>query len=132
MTLAPAPQNPERSPNVFERKQSPAIPGQEGPMRFEEGLGTDPDVPSDFIVGATSGSVTAPGRPNRNVPVWEKPASETMKQRAHAGSAAWVDAPTFLGEFVNGSFVDYSEVRFEEVIRNGARQERPAPNAVRD
>lgn len=132
MTIAPAPQNPERSPNVFERKLSPATPGQEGPMRFEEGLGTDPDVPSDFVTGATQGVVTAPGRPNRNQKVDTKDAAETMKQRAHAGSAAWVDAPTFLGEFVQGSFTDYSEVHFEEVYRNGARQERPAPNTVRD
>lgn len=132
MTIAPAPQNPERSPNIFERKVSPALPGQEGPMRFEEGLGTDPDVPSDFVVGATQGVASAPGRPNRNQKVDTKPAAETMKQRAHAGSAAWVDAPTFLSEFVQGSFTDYAEVHFEEVYRNGARQERPAPNVVRD
>lgn len=132
MTIAPAPQNPERSPNVFERKLSGAVPGQEGPLRFEEGLGTDPDVPNEFVKGATQGTLSAPGRPNRNTPVFVKPASETMQERAHAGSAAWVDAPTFLNEFVTGSFTDFSAPRFEEVVRNGARQERPAPNQVRD
>lgn len=132
MTVAPAPQFPERTPNEFERKFSPATPGQEGPLRFEEGLGTDPDVPSDFVVGATQGMQTAQGRPNRNIKVDTKTAQETMAQRAHAGSAAWVDAPTFLGEFVQGSFTNRSFPVFEEVVRNGARQERPAPNAVRD
>lgn len=132
MTLAPAPQNPERSPNIYERKYSPAVPGQEGPLRFEEGLGTDPDVPNDFVTGATQGTLTAPGRPNRNANVFTKPAAETMSQRSHPGSAAWVDAPTFLGEFVQGSFTNFSEPQFEEVVRNGARQERPAPNAVTD
>ena len=132
MSVAPAPQFPERTPNEFERKFSPAAPGQEGPLRFEEGLGTDPDVPNDFVVGASQGMTTAPGRPNRNVKVDTKPAAETMSQRAHAGSAAWVDAPTFLGEFVQGSFTNRAFPVFEEVVRNGARQERPAPNAVRD
>lgn len=132
MSVAPAPQFPERTPNEFERKYSAATPGQEGPLRFEEGLGTDPDVPSDFVVGASQGMMTAPGRPNRNVKVDTKTAAETMSQRAHPGSAAWVDAPTFLGEFVQGSFTNRSFPVFEEVYRNGARQERPAPNAVRD
>lgn len=132
MTIAPAPQSPERLPHIYERKFSPAAPGQEGPLRFEEGLATDPDVPSDFVVGATQGSITAPGRPNRNAKVDTKPAAETMKQRAHAGSAAWVESPTFLSEFVTGSFTDFSEPTFETVVRNGARQERPAPTVVRD
>lgn len=132
MTIAPDPQFPEVTPTVFERKVSPAFPGQEGPTRFEEGLGSDPDVPQDFVVGISQGHTSSPGRPNRNAPVFVKPAAEAMKQRAHAGSASWVDAPTFLGEFVTGSFTDYAQVRFEEVFRNGARQERPAPNIVND
>lgn len=132
MAIAPDPQFPEVTPTVFEAKVSPATPGQEGPTRFEEGLGTDPDVPQDFVVGIAQGHNSAPGRPNRNASVFVKPAAETMKQRAHAGSASWVDAPTFLGEFVRGSFTDYAQVQFEEVFRNGARQERPAPNIVND
>lgn len=132
MAIAPNPQFPETAPNVYERKFSPAPAGQQGPTRFEEGLATDPDVPSDFIVGIGQGHAVAPGRPNRNASVFVKPAAETMKQRAHAGSAAWVDAPTFLKEFVTGSFTDYSEVQFEEVFRNGGRQERPAANIVND
>jgi hypothetical protein len=45
-----APQNPypERVGNVFERKVAPDAPGGRGPMRFEEGLGTDTDLPTEF------------------------------------------------------------------------------------
>lgn len=132
MAISPAPPTPERSPNVWEGKYALGQPGQAGPLRFEEGLGTDPDVPRDFVLGASQGSATLPGRPNVNAPVFVKSAQETMQERAHAGSAAWVDAPTFLKEFMTGSFTDYSQTQFEEVVRNGARQERPAPNVVND
>ena len=64
--------------------------------------------------------------------VFEKYPDETMKQRAHVGSAAWVEAPTYLGEFAQGNFGDHSEVVIEEVIRNGARQARPNPAQVVD
>lgn len=131
-SLGPAPQFPERAPNTYERKISPALPGQRGPLRFEEGVATDTDVPSDFQTGVMQGYVTPPGRINHNSNVFEKWPEETMRQRAHVGSAAWVEAPTFLGEFVQGSFTDYAEVRYEEVVRNGARQQRLNPTVVND
>lgn len=131
-TLGPAPQFPERSPNTYERKFSPATPGQRGPLRFEEGVATDTDVPSDFQTGVMQGYITPPGRINHNANVFEKWPEETMRQRAHVGSAAWVEAPTFLGEFVQGSFTDYADVRYEEVVRNGARQQRLNPTVVFD
>ena len=131
-TLGPAPQYPERSPNVYERKFSPAQPMQRGPLRFEEGVATDTDVPNDFSLGAMQGYITPPGRINHNTNVFEKWPEEAMRERAHVGSAAWVEAPTYLGEFVQGSFTDYAEVRYEEVIRNGARQARMNPTIVLD
>lgn len=131
-SLGPSPQFPERAPNTYERKFSPATPGQRGPLRFEEGVATDTDVPSDFQTGVMQGYVTPPGRINHNANVFEKWPEETMKQRAHVGSAAWVEAPTFLGEFVQGSFTDYAEVRYEEVVRNGGRQQRLNPTIVTD
>lgn len=132
MSLAPAPRFPERAPNFYERKFSPAIPGQAGPLRFQEGVGTDTDVPQQFGVGVANGVAAAPGRPNRNAPVWVRPAEETMRERAHVGSAAWVEAPSFLSEFAGGAFTDRAFPVYEEVVNNGAHQQRPNPATVID
>ena len=53
-----------------------------------------------------------------------------MAERAHMGSAAWVEAPTFLGEFANGS----NEVPqvYPQVDRSGGRYERLNPANVPD
>jgi hypothetical protein len=131
-TIAPAPQFPEDPGTVYERKFAAAIPGQRGPLRFEEGTATDTDVPRDFQKGIMQGLMTPPGRPNHNMNVFEKYPEETMQERAHVGSAAWVEAPAYLGEFARGSFADYAEVTYEEVIRNGARQQRMNPALVVD
>lgn len=130
--IAPVPMFPERQSNVYERKMSAAVPGQRGPLRFEEGIATDTDVPSEFGNGMTQGYVTPPGRPNHNMNVFEKSPEETMAERAHVGSAAWVEAPTYLQEFANGSFNDYAEAQFEENFRTGARYQRINPAVVLD
>ena len=130
--IAPTPQFPERPGATYERKMSPATPGLRGPLRFEEGIATDTDVPNDFQVGLDQGYDTPAGRPNHNENVFEKYPEETMKERAHVGSAAWVEAPTYLGEFAQGNFGDHSEIVIEEVIRNGSRYERMNPASVAD
>ena len=61
-----------------------------GPLRFEEGVATDTDIPNDFGLGAygdTAGD--ARGRPFLNV----KDPDETMRERAHVGSC-FVDRGT--------------------------------------
>ncbi len=131
MGIAPAPQYPERSPQVYERKLA-ENDERRGPLRFEEGIATDTDVPTDFQKGVMSGFASAPGRPNRNAPVWQKPAEETLMERAHVGSAAWIEAPTFLGEFAHGSFTNYAEQTVEAVVRTGARTARLNPTVVND
>ena len=131
MGIAPAPQFPERSPQVYERKLA-ENDERRGPLRFEEGIATDTDVPTDFQKGVMSGFAAAPGRPNRNAPVWQKPAAETLAERAHVGSAAWIEAPTFLGEFAHGSFTNYAEQTVETVVRSGARTARLNPTVVND
>jgi len=131
MGISPAPRFPERSPQVFERKGA-ANDVRRGPLRFEEGIATDTDVPSDFQKGMMQGMIAAQGRPNRNANGFEKPAAETLAERAHVGSAAWVEAPTFLGEFAHGSFTDYAEQKFEEVIRSGGRSQRASATVVND
>lgn len=131
MAISPAPRFPERAPQMYERKMGDN-PVRRGPLRFEEGIATDTDVPDDFQKGMMQGSAVAAGRPNRNAPVWQKPAAETLSERAHVGSAAWAEAPTFLGEFAHGSFTDYAEQTIETVARSGGRQQRTAPTVVTD
>ena len=130
--LAPAPQFPERISTVYEAKVAPSIPGNRGPLRFEEGIGTDTDVPNEFTKGAMQGYITAPGRPNHNANVFEKYPEETMQERAHVGSAAWVEAPTYLGEFAHGSMNDYAQQTFEDVVRSGGHYGRLNPAVVTD
>lgn len=130
MGLAPNPRYPERVGSTYEAKVGQNYE-RRGPLRFEEGLSTDSDVPNDFTVGVMQGYQTAPGRPNHNANVFEKYPEETMRQRAHVGSAAWVEAPTFLGEFSHGAS-NAAEIKYEEVDRSGGRYERLNPANVPD
>jgi hypothetical protein len=130
--IAPVPSFPERTGAVYERKMSAAQAGLRGPLRFEEGVATDTDVPNDFQLGLNQGYDTPAGRPNHNVNVMEKYPEETMRARAHVGSAAWVEAPTYVGEFSTGTFSDYAETKIEEVFRSGSRYGRMNPAAVAD
>jgi hypothetical protein len=131
MGIAPAPQFPERSPQVYERKLTGNVE-RRGPLRFEEGIATDTDVPTDFETGIMNGFAAAPGRPNRNAPVWQKSAAETLAERAHVGSAAWIEAPTFLGEFAHGSFSQNAEQVVETKVVSGGRTARLNPTVVND
>ena len=130
--IAPTPQFPERVGTSYERKFSPATPGLRGPLRFEEGIATDTDVPNDFQLGLDQGYDTPAGRPNHNENVFEKYPEETMRERAHVGSASWVEAPTYLGEFAQGNFGDHSQIVIEEVVRSGVRYGRMNPASVND
>jgi hypothetical protein len=133
MSLGPDPQFPERGNYNYEDIQGPNRAGQRGPLRFEEGLATDTDLPDSFREGMLEFMVPAPGRLNHVNPATQfKMPEETMAQRAHVGSAAWVDAPTMLGEFAHGSFTDQAEMRYEAVVRNGRIQKRRAPEVVSD
>lgn len=130
-TLGPAPQYPERNPQFYENKYSAAYPGGRGPLRFEEGVATDTDVPNDFMVGVQQGYITSPGRMNHNAKVDTKWPIETVQQRAHVGSAAWVEAPTFLGNFAGGaSSGGVNEFVLE--YRDGGRYHRINPALIDD
>jgi hypothetical protein len=130
MGLAPNPGFPERVGNTYETKVGQNLP-RRGPLRFEEGIATDTDVPNDFTKGVMQGYQTPPGQPNHNANVYEKYPEETMQQRAHMGSAAWVEAPTFLGEFAHGAGAG-NEISYEQVDRSGGRYERLNPANVPD
>ena len=70
--------------------------------------------------------MTGPGSPNHNNPNSQyKHADQTMQERAHVGSASWVDAPSVLSEFVGG--VTEPPVTYPDVIRSGGRYERRQP-----
>jgi hypothetical protein len=132
-TIAPQDMFPERVSNVFERTIAPDRSGGRGPLRFEEGLGTDTDAPDNFVMGAMQGYRTPPGRPNHNENVYEKYPEETMRERAHVGSASWVEAPTYLSEFAQGTTAgNPGYYLYEEVERNGGRYERHNPAEVTD
>jgi len=131
MSISPAPQFPERAPQNYEVKGADNAT-RRGPLRFEEGIATDTDVPNDFQKGIMQGYMPAAGRPNRNANVFEKPAAETLAERAHVGSAAWVEAPTFLGEFAHGTSNDYAAQTIETVARSGGRTQRTSATVVND
>lgn len=122
MGLAPNPQFPEHVGAVYERKMAPAMPGLRGPLRFEEGLATDTDVPNDFQRGMTEGGVggAAPNTPNPESQY--KHADEVYRERAHAGSAAWVDSPMYLGAFAGGAG-EGNVIEYVQENRSGGRYE---------
>lgn len=133
--LAPSPSFPERVPTYYEVKQGPNQSGQQGPARFYEGLSTDTDLPNEFRNGAMQGYETAAGRPNHNKNVYEKFPEETMRERAHVGSASWTEAPTYLAEFSHGTDTVLAERAYEQVNRAapyGRRWERMSAAEVRD
>ena len=129
--IAPTAVPPPQVSTVYERKMAPDMPGGRGPLRFEEGLATDTDLPYEFVNGAHQGYATAPGRPNHNINVYEKYPEETMRERVHVGSASWVEAPTYLGAFAGGTSNE-AEVRYIEVDRSGGRYQRRNASQVTD
>jgi hypothetical protein len=129
--LAPVVQVPERVGTTFEAKIAPNAPGGRGPLRFEEGVATDTDVPNEFMLGLSQGYITAPGRSNHNANVFEKPADQVMAERAHMGSAAWTSAPSFLSGFAEGAGPE-AEVKFVAVERSGGHYGRVNPAVVTD
>jgi hypothetical protein len=131
MGLSPAPRFSESADPVYERQVAPDIAGNRGPLRFEEGIATDTDVPDDFVRGLREPAIPAGGRPNHVDPATQyKHADETMRERAHVGSAAWPDAPSVVAEFAHGAHNANAEITYEEVTRGGSRQARRNPTVI--
>lgn len=127
--LAPTALPPSVQSSVYERKMAPDAPGGRGPLRFEEGLATDTDIPSEFVTGLRQGYETDSRGHNMNV--YEKPAEQTMQERTHLGSAAWTESPMQLGAFAGGSGTD-GERDYIQVVRSGGKQVRRNPAQVMD
>jgi hypothetical protein len=105
-------------------------PRRRGPLRFEEGVATDTDVPRDFQRGAY-GDGGYDGKGGGWAP-WVKTPGETMQERAHLGSSTWIEAPSLLSEFVQGAHVGDHEPYYETEVNSGARQYRPNRAVVND
>ena len=135
MTVSPAPMFPETGRNeiMFEGEYAPSIPGNKGPLRFEEGIATDTDVPNDFAKGAYEDTAPSSMRMNHNNPeMFYKYAEETMRERAHVGSSSWIEAPAMLGDFVQGSMSGEGMPTFEYAVNSGGIAKRPNPTVVYD
>lgn len=133
MTVAPVPMFPERGEKVFERSLAPNYANNKGPLRFEEGIATDTDVPRDFAQGAYVDTAPSPYRMNQTNPqMFYKPAAQTMQERAHVGAASWIEAPTVLREFVQGSVAGDGMPYFEYEYNTGGHMNRPNPTVVWD
>ena len=98
-----------------------------GPLRFEEGIVTDTDVPNEFRKGAygdTQGTTS-----------WAdvtKSAGETMRERAHVGSSTWIEAPSLLSEFVQGAHVGDHPPGYEYESNSGGLTRRMNRAVVTD
>jgi hypothetical protein len=124
---------PEKSPTMFERSLAPSIPMNKGPLRFEEGIATDTDVPNDFTVGAYMDTAPSPMRMNHTNPeAVFKHAAQTMQERAHVGAASWIEAPAVLAEFVQGAVAGDGMPQFEYEYNTGGHMNRPNPTVVFD
>ena len=100
-----------------------------GPLRFEEGVATDTDIPNDFGMGAYGD----PSGDNRGRPFTpRKTPEETMRERAHVGSAAWIEAPTMLSDFVIGASAGQRGLEFEVEVGSERRLLRISPATVND
>jgi hypothetical protein len=100
-----------------------------GPLRFEEGVATDTDIPNDFGLGAygdTQGDARGRAYTMRKDP------GETMRERAHVGSASWIEAPTMLSDFVIGASAGQNGPEFEMELGSEARLIRLNPAQVND
>ena len=95
-----------------------------GPLRFEEGVATDTDIPSDFGMGAY-GDPQGDGRGRPFTPI--KDPMTTMRERAHVGSATWIEAPTMLSDFVIGASIGQGPPQFELELGSEVRLHRSRP-----
>jgi hypothetical protein len=112
--LAPDPNFQESADRFYETKQA-ANPARRGPLRFQEGVASDRDIPSEFGTGVEQGYRTPPGRSNHNANVFTKPPEVTMRERAHVGSASWPEAPTYISAMAEGA--SEPELRYSSVDR---------------
>lgn len=125
MGLAPIPPlQPERDRRASYERDVATNDRRRGPLRFEEGIATDTDVPNDFRKGAYADTANDPHT------MW-KTAAETMRERVHMGSSTWIEAPALLSEFVHGAHGGFG-TGFGRVAGSESRIHRPNRAVVND
>jgi hypothetical protein len=125
MTLGPVPPlGPEKFRNPQYETDVASNTRRRGPLRFEEGVATDTDVPNDFRRGAYAD--TSYERPTTMI---QSPA-ETQRERVHMGSSTWIEAPALLSEFVQGAHMFGGG--YERVQGSESRLHRPNRACVTD
>lgn len=100
-----------------------------GPLRFEEGVATDTDIPVEFGRGAY-GDTAGDGR-GRSFTIYKDP-METTRERAHVGSCTWIEAPTMLSDFIYGVQASQGMPQYEMEIGSEQRLYRFNPAIVQD
>jgi hypothetical protein len=124
MGLAPFVNGPERDRSAAYVPDTAQNGRRRGPLRFEEGIATDTDVPGDFRVGAYVD--TSHPEPRTE---W-KHSDQTQRERAHMGSSTWIEAPSMLQEFVHGTQANGTGYGFERESEGNKR--RPNRAVVND
>ena len=98
MGLSPVPSlGPEKFRGAQYESDVAANNRRRGPLRFEEGIATDTDVPNDFRLGAYGDTANERPVTTRKTP------AETQRERVHMGSSTWIEAPSLLAPFVEGA-----------------------------
>jgi hypothetical protein len=121
MGVAPVPHYPEKPNGEYLYERSLGVNrARRGALRFQEGIETDSDIPANFVTGITAGN-------DLNITHRKNP-QETLRERAHVGSAAWIEAPTMLSSFAAGAAWPPQTTVYE--YRDGGRQQRVNPVRV--
>ena len=83
--------------------------------------------------GAYEDTAPSPMRMNHpNPEMFYKYAVDTMRERAHVGSASWVEAPSVLSEFVEGAMSGDDMPKWEYSYNSGGHMNRPNVTVVYD
>lgn len=128
MTISPAPKHPEKFAPVFERVTAPSKTGNKGVVHFYEGVATETGVPQDFRQGSVA-DTHGDSRGHQTVETFFKRADQTTRERAHMGSASWIEAPALLGDFVSGTKSGDQGTAvggWERAFNSGGYQKRPS------
>lgn len=127
MGIAPFVTGPERDRSMQYDRDTAVNTRRRGPLRFEEGIATDTDIPVGFRGGAYAD--TAHARPVTEI----KGAAETMRERTHMGSSTWIDAEPLLREFSQGvGFMHSGPPQYEREMGSEQRFRRQNRAVVSD
>lgn len=131
MAIAPAPKQPEKyRTSVFETVHAPSKTGNKGSVLFYEGTATEAGVPQDFHQGAVADTQgVSPNMAWQGVETVYKRAEQTTRERAHIGSASWIEAPQLLSDFVEGTQSGDRGTQvggWERAFNSGGYQKRPS------